>query len=197
MKKLPTTVFMFLLIGSLGSVSAEIMELRYSTYLGTEFEEGDYGPAVAIDSLGAAYLTGSTIANIAFPTADIAPRAAGYGIPGHIVDGQDVLAVREVAGEAVERARGGAGPTLIEAKTYRYGGHCGASAGHQNPEECAEWRKRDPIGLFERRLADEGVLTEEERSRLLEEARAEIDAAERFAMDSPLPAAAALTDLRG
>jgi beta-propeller repeat-containing protein len=68
MRKLSTTVFMFLLIGALSSASAEVIELRYSTYLGTEFEEGDYGPAVAIDSFGSAYLTGSTESFFTFPT---------------------------------------------------------------------------------------------------------------------------------
>jgi len=68
MKILSAIGVLFLFISLLNSGSAEVIELRYSTYLGTEFEEGDFGPAVAIDSLGAAYLTGSTIANIAFPT---------------------------------------------------------------------------------------------------------------------------------
>ncbi|HDL64001.1 MAG TPA: hypothetical protein ENH12_01285, partial [Proteobacteria bacterium] len=78
MKKLSTTVFIFLLIGSLSSASAEVIELRYSTYLGTEFEEGDYGPAVAVDSIGAAYLTGSTDSFFAFPTVN-AYQSSGSG----------------------------------------------------------------------------------------------------------------------
>jgi len=124
---------------------------------------------------------------LSFPTADIAPRAQGYGIPGVIVDGQDVLGVYEVAGEAVRRARAGAGPTLIEAKTYRFEGHCGVSSGHQNPEECAEWRKRDPIALFEQKLQSDGVMPAEEQAELREEVLVEIDEAEAFARDSGLP----------
>ena len=78
MRKLLTAVFLFLLIGSLSSASAEVIELRYSTYLGTEFEEGDYGPAVAVDSLGAAYLTGSTDSFFTFPTIN-AYQSSGSG----------------------------------------------------------------------------------------------------------------------
>ena len=97
------------------------------------------------------------------PPADIAPRAAGFGMPAAIVDGQDVLAVYEVAGEAVARARAGEGPSFIEAKTYRFEGHCGAESDHAFPEECALWRERDPIellrgGCWRRRLATEGEL---------------------------------------
>ncbi|MBM3501553.1 MAG: thiamine pyrophosphate-dependent dehydrogenase E1 component subunit alpha, partial [Armatimonadetes bacterium] len=89
---------------------------------------------------------------IAFHTHDIADRASGYGIPGMAVDGQDVLAMYDAAKTAVDRARAGDGPTLIEAKTYRFEGHCGASSGHQDPETCAEWMKRDPIAQLTRRL---------------------------------------------
>jgi len=126
---------------------------------------------------------------ISFPTADIAPRAEGYGIPGVVVDGQDVLAVYGAAEEAVRRARAGAGPTLIEAKTYRFEGHCGVSSGHQNPHECAEWRKRDPIGLFEQRLLAEGIVIQGELEKLREEVLVEIDEAEEFARASALPTA--------
>ncbi len=123
---------------------------------------------------------------LAFATADIAPRAAGYGIPGVVVDGQDVLAVYETAGEAAGRARAGDGPTLIEAKTYRYEGHCGVSSGHQNPEECAEWQKRDPIALLQRKLLADGAIAEDEVQSMREAVSAEIDEAEEFAKSSPL-----------
>ncbi len=124
---------------------------------------------------------------LSFPTKDIAPRAHGYGIPGVIVDGQDLLAVYEVAGEAVRRARAGEGPTLIEAKTYRFEGHCGVSSSHQNPQECEEWKKRDPIALFEARLQADGALTAAEQDELREAALVAIDEAEDFARRSPLP----------
>ena len=123
---------------------------------------------------------------IAFPTPDIAPRADGYGIPGRIVDGQDVVAVYDVAAEAVARARAGEGPTLIEAKTYRYEGHCGVSSSHQSPEECEEWRKRDPILLHEQRLVAEELMGADEQQQMRDEVQAEIDEAEEFAKASPL-----------
>jgi len=113
-------------------------------------------------------------------------RAVAYGIPGYTVDGQDVLAVHDVTKAAVARARAGAGPTLIEAKTYRYEGHCGISSGHQNPEECAEWRARDPIDLFARKLVADGVMSTADQARMRDEVRAELDAAEKFAIGSPL-----------
>lgn len=121
---------------------------------------------------------------------DVAAHAHSYGIPGVIVDGQDVLAVHEAAVEAVCRARRGDGPTLIEAKTYRFQGHCGGSTQHQNLEECEEWKKRDPITLYEQKLLAEGVIGEEQQQQVREEVKAELDAAEEFAKSSPLPEAA-------
>ncbi|MEN6644082.1 MAG: thiamine pyrophosphate-dependent dehydrogenase E1 component subunit alpha [Armatimonadia bacterium] len=129
----------------------------------------------------------TTPARIAFPTADIAPRAEGFAMPAHIVDGQDVLAVHEVAQAAVERARAGDGPTFIEAKTYRFRGHCGSVAEHAFPEECARWQQRDPITLLAQKLEAEGLLAEDDRQRLEADVIAEIDAAEHFAVNSPLP----------
>ncbi|MEN6402381.1 MAG: thiamine pyrophosphate-dependent dehydrogenase E1 component subunit alpha, partial [Armatimonadia bacterium] len=129
----------------------------------------------------------TTPARIAFPTADIAPRAEGFAMPAHIVDGQDVLAVHEVAKAAVERARAGEGPTFIEAKTYRFRGHCGSVAEHAFPEECARWQQRDPITLLAQKLEAEGLLAENDRQRLEADVIAEIDAAEHFAVNSPLP----------
>lgn len=129
----------------------------------------------------------STSARIAFPTEDIAPRATGYGIPGEIVDGQDVVAVYEVAGRAVERARAGGGPSLIEAKTYRFQGHCGVSRGHEDPEACERWRQRDPVALHEKRVQAEGIMDEAELAVLREEVRGEIREAIEYAKASPLP----------
>lgn len=97
---------------------------------------------------------------------NIADRAASYGLPGVVVDGNDVLAVREVAAEAIERARDGGGPTLIEAKTYRHRGHFeGDMARYRDKDEVAQWMARDPIDLFAQRLrADFGVSEEEIQS---------------------------------
>ncbi len=124
---------------------------------------------------------------LSLPTQDIAPRAEAYGVPGVVVDGQDVLAVYDVAGEAVARARAGEGPTLIEAKTYRYEGHCGVAAGHWNQEECGRWRERDPIPLFERRLLADGAMGEGEMQAVRDQVTAELDEAEAFAVNSPWP----------
>ncbi len=134
----------------------------------------------------------TTPAAIAMATADIAPRAAAFGMPALTVDGQDVLAVYEVAREAVDRARTGGGPTFIEAKTYRYEGHCGVSSGHQNPQECERWRQRDPIALFSHRVIAEGTLSEMDVENVRSQVMAEIDEAEQFAKNSPFPEPAAL-----
>lgn len=127
-----------------------------------------------------------TPARIAFATPDIAPRAEGYGVPGVVVDGQDVVAVWEVAGEAVARARAGGGPTLIEAKTYRFHGHCGGASPHQSPEECEQWRRRDPLVLCAERLRDEGV-GEAALAAAQAEVERTIESAISYAKASPLP----------
>jgi pyruvate dehydrogenase E1 component alpha subunit len=89
---------------------------------------------------------------------NIADRAAAYGMPGEVVDGQDVLAVNEAATRAVERARGGGGPTLLELKTYRIGGHSrNDSRAYRTREEEAAWAARDPILTFRRVLLEAGV----------------------------------------
>jgi acetoin:2,6-dichlorophenolindophenol oxidoreductase subunit alpha len=95
---------------------------------------------------------------------DVAIRAASYGMPGEIVDGQDVLAVNEAATRAIERARSGGGPTLLELKTYRIGGHSRSDPrGYRTREEEAAWAARDPIQTFrkvllEARVADAATL---------------------------------------
>jgi TPP-dependent pyruvate/acetoin dehydrogenase alpha subunit len=132
----------------------------------------------------------STPSALSHANPEIAQRAVAYSMPGVAVDGQDVLAMYAAAGEAVERARKGDGPTLIEAKTYRFQGHCGVSAGHQNPEECARWMQRDPLVLLERRLREEGLADEAQLCALKDEAVAEIDDAEAFAVGSPASAPA-------
>jgi pyruvate dehydrogenase E1 component alpha subunit len=121
---------------------------------------------------------------------DLAVRAAGYGIPGVQADGQDVLAVYEVAHAAIERARQGGGPTLIELKTYRYTGHAISNpicAIGRPDEEVEAWKKRDPIPRFERYLLDHGLGTRDEVRALQEAAAARVDAAVEFAEASPMP----------
>ena len=95
----------------------------------------------------------------------IAERAKGYGIPGVTVDGNDVEAVHEVMSSAVARARGGEGPTLVEAVTYRWKGHSKSDKNlYRTKEEIAAWKEADPIARFERSVVERGILTEAEVS---------------------------------
>lgn len=141
------------------------------------------------------YETGVEGAARASSIPHVALRAAAYGMPGEIVDGQDVLAVREVVGRAVERARRGEGPTLVEAKTYRYYGHSiNDQRAYRTREEEAEWRRRDPIELFAARLVEAGLYTPEEIDTIRVRARETIDQATEFARQSPLPDVSELYD---
>src|SRR5918911_588067 len=114
-------------------------------------------------------------------------RAEGYGFPGHEVDGNDVLAVYEVAKGAFERARAGEGPTLIEAKTYRLTAHSSDDDDrrYREREEIEEWRKKDPIVRFEKYLIENGVLEESELDEISERIRAEVAEASQYAEDAP------------
>jgi len=119
---------------------------------------------------------------------NIADRAASYSMPGVIVDGNDVLEVYKAVKEAVERARRGEGPTLVEAKTYRWFGHSKSDPRvYRTREEEEEWKKRDPIKRFAERLLSEGVATEEELKKIDEEVAKEIEEAYQFAVESPDP----------
>lgn len=119
---------------------------------------------------------------------NIADRAIGYGIPGIVVDGMDVMAVYEAAGEAVARARRGEGPTFIEAKTYRFRGHFEGDSGTYRPkEEIEEWLKRDPLKSFKEKLLEMKLLTEKKAEEIDQEMLAEIDQAVKFAQESPFP----------
>ncbi|MDI9568918.1 MAG: thiamine pyrophosphate-dependent dehydrogenase E1 component subunit alpha [Bacillota bacterium] len=128
---------------------------------------------------------------------DIADRATAYGIPGVVVDGNDVMAVYEAVGEAVKRARAGEGPSLVECKTYRWRGHFEGDPQMYRPqEEIEEWKAKDPIPRFEALLAEMGVMTAEEAEAIRKEVAAEVEAAVEFAEKSPEPAPeAALEDL--
>jgi len=130
----------------------------------------------------------STPSEIALATPDVGARASAYGIPGEVIDGMDVLAVYDAASEAVARARGGEGPTLIECKTLRFEGHCGVSAEHENPAELDEWCRRDPIMLFEQKLIRDGTMSAEDQKTMRGDVRAEIEDADAFARRSPFPA---------
>lgn len=128
---------------------------------------------------------------------DIADRAAGYGMPGIVVDGMDALAVYESAGEAIARARRGEGPTFLEYKTYRYFDHVGVRGMgviYREDSEVLEWRQRDPIELMEGRLAEQGLLTAEAAAGVHEAVLAEVREAIAFAEASPFPATSALME---
>ncbi len=127
--------------------------------------------------------------------ADIADRAASYGFPGVIVDGNDVIAVHDTVSEAVERARKGEGPTLIEAKTYRWRGHfVGDPCPYRSDEEVERWKKKDPVARFRAKLAEEALMTAEEAKQVDDRARRTIDDAEKFAMEAPDPDPASVMD---
>lgn len=118
----------------------------------------------------------------------IVDRAAGYGIPGVRVDGNDVVAVHEAVRSAVARARAGEGPTLVEALTYRVGGHMAADpAAYRSQNEAQEWARRDPLALHEARLASERILDAQGVSRLREEVANEVVMAMAQARDDPMP----------
>lgn len=115
---------------------------------------------------------------------DVADRAKGYGIPGQVVDGMNVAAVNEAAQNAVERARAGEGPTLIEAKTYRFRGHYeGDPASYREKKDLEEWQKRDPILTLAKELSDSGVDVDEIQARV----NKEVDEALEVAQKAPMP----------
>jgi pyruvate dehydrogenase E1 component alpha subunit len=132
------------------------------------------------------------------PIENVADRAAAYGIPGVIVDGSDVLAVYGAARTAVDRARGGEGPTLIEAKTYRFEGHfLGDPEPYRTREEVAQARKsRDPLVQFGAVLQQLGVASAERLQGIDDEVKQEVEAAVEFGEASPEPGAdLLLTDI--
>jgi TPP-dependent pyruvate/acetoin dehydrogenase alpha subunit len=116
----------------------------------------------------------------------LADRSAGYGIPGMCVDGNDVLAVRNAALEAVERARAGEGPTFLECQTYRWYGHFTADDGKYRPkEEVTYWKEeRDPIRNLAKEILDNGEATHQDLDRIHDEVNKEIDRAFAFSQES-------------
>ena len=129
-------------------------------------------------------------------TVNIAPRAASYGLPFCIVDGNDVEEVYRAASEAVARARSGMGATFIECKTYRVEPHCGIIPDARDKEEIELWRRpeKDAIKRYEARLVEEGSLTRDEIDRVHAEVEEELDHAVAFARQSPFPAVETVGD---
>lgn len=119
---------------------------------------------------------------------NLGDRACSYGIPGVTVDGNDVLAVYEAVGAAVDRARKGNGPTLIEMKTYRFYGHFhGDTQTYRTKEEVEEAKKKDPIPRFEEYLIGNNILTKESAENIRQEILKEMDMAVKFAEESIYP----------
>jgi acetoin:2,6-dichlorophenolindophenol oxidoreductase subunit alpha len=124
----------------------------------------------------------------------VADRAAGYGIPGVTVDGNDVQAVYDAATEAVATARAGRGPTLIEAITYRWKGHSKSDQNlYRTREEIESWRQRDPVDRFEQVILEAKTLDEDEIKRIRDQARDAVRDAVRTGQSGPPPS----TDLLG
>ncbi len=121
--------------------------------------------------------------------ADIADRAQGYGMPGVIVDGNDVFAVYEAAKDLIEKMRKGSGPALLECKTYRLKGHfVGDPERYRTKEEVKKVQdETDPIVRFEKRVLDEEVMTEKELEEIRKRVEKEVDEAIKFAEESPEP----------
>jgi pyruvate dehydrogenase E1 component alpha subunit len=123
---------------------------------------------------------------------NIADRSAAYGIPGVLVDGQDVIAMYEAVTQAVARARAGQGPSLIEGRTYRYYEHSlGLNRIVRDPyrgdDEVEDWKRRDPILIHKERLLEQGIATQQEIDRMEDEIREQIQEAITFARESPYP----------
>jgi 2-oxoisovalerate dehydrogenase E1 component alpha subunit len=124
---------------------------------------------------------------------NVADRAAAFGMPGVVVDGNDVLAVYRVMKDAVDRARAGHGPTLVEAKTYRLTPHSSDDddRSYRSRDEVEQWKKRDPILRFRQYLEGAGLLSRAQQDELEARAAAEVDDAVKFAQAAPYPDVAA------
>lgn len=137
-------------------------------------ENNQYGMSMAVDR--------------ATSKLPIAGRGEIYGMPGHLVDGNDLLAVYDTMVQAVAHARQGNGPVLVEAVTYRYFGHSKSDRNlYRSKDEIEKWKKHDPISRFRERLLDAGIISEENSEKIDVEAQQEIDDAVAYAESSPAP----------
>lgn len=135
----------------------------------------------------------------AYPKENLADLAFGYGIPASIVDGQDITAVYEVVQPAIDRARAGEGPSFIEFKTCRFRTHIEGypdlcQCGLRREEEVNAWKERDPIKMFQEKLIKEGILTLDDMDLIDREVTEEMEEADRFAIESPVPAPSILDE---
>ena len=123
-----------------------------------------------------------------FAVENLSERAKAYGMPGQHVDGNDIMKVMQTVGEAVNHARGGHGPALVECKTFRVRGHSEADkADYVPPELREEWLRKDPIKRFEAYLTDKNVLTDADKAEIEEKVRGIVEDAVSFAEQSPAP----------
>ena len=130
----------------------------------------------------------STATNKQYAVKDLADRAPGYGMPGVVVDGNDVLAIHQAVGQAIHRARSGEGPSFIECKTFRMTGHSAHDAAEYVPESLKEeWARKDPILRFEKLLLDRKVITKARIGSMEKKIHQDIDQAVAFAESSPMP----------
>ncbi|MDP6345278.1 MAG: thiamine pyrophosphate-dependent dehydrogenase E1 component subunit alpha [Alphaproteobacteria bacterium] len=130
----------------------------------------------------------STPASDGVAPRSVADRAVGYGMPGHEIDGNDVLAVHDTVQMAIARARRGDGPSLIDAVTYRVAGHfVSDTVEDRPPEEIERWRARDPIALFRRYLVEQGVIDDGDLGEIDQAVSAEVAAAMAQAKADPDP----------
>ncbi len=122
---------------------------------------------------------------------NIADRANAYGIPGFLIDGNDIVEVHLKTKEAIERAKAGEGPALLDCVTYRFFGHFtgdpGRGISYRSKEEMDQWLHRCPIKRFKERLTQEKIMTEEMEKTTEADVKASIDEAVRFAEESPFP----------
>jgi len=131
----------------------------------------------------------STSISYASKLKNLSDKSVAYGIPGETIDGNDVIAVYETVGRAIERARKGEGPSLIECKTYRiYGHEEGDAETYKTKSEIEGWSKKDAIERFEKRLIEDGTITREDADEINQEVMMEIEEAVKFAEESPFPA---------
>lgn len=145
-----------------------------------------------IENNGYAY---STPTSKQFALQNLSERARAYAMPGETVDGNDVLAVMETVGRAIEHARAGKGPALVECKTFRVRGHSEADKADYVPEELRqEWLKKDPIQRFERYLTEKKILTEQRKKEIEARIKAIVNDAVDFAEASPPPDASTVAD---
>jgi len=122
-------------------------------------------------------------------------RAVAYGIPGYSIDGNDVFAINEVMEQAIARAKAGEGPTLVECKTYRWAGHwTGDPQVYRTREEVEEWKQKDPIKRLRSWMIENGVLSEAECDAIERKSIEAVEAATRFALESPDPDPARVMD---